>query len=261
MKNLENYPFSEPLIFDTHAHYDAPQFDGYLDELLSKLPEHGVCGIITCGCDGETSKYSLDIAHRHNHVYAAVGIHPQDVEKGTSLSYIEELAKDEKCIAIGEIGLDYYWVKDNKELQIEVFEKQLELANKLDLPVSVHDRDAHQDTMNLLKKHKPKGVVHCFSGSPESAAEVIKLGMYIGVGGVATFKNARRLPEVIEAVPLDRILLETDCPYLAPEPFRGKTCHSAMILRTAQKVAEIKGVTTEEILKITRENTKKLFGV
>ncbi|MBE6732749.1 MAG: TatD family deoxyribonuclease [Ruminococcaceae bacterium] len=261
MKNLENYPFSEPLIFDTHSHYDAEQFDGYLDELLERLVEHGVSEIITCGCDGESSKQALDIAHRHSHVYAAVGIHPQEVDKATPISYVEELAKDEKCVAIGEIGLDYYWVKDNKELQTLIFEKQLELSNKLGLPVSVHDREAHEDTLTLLQKHKPKGVVHCFSGSPESAREIVKLGMYIGIGGVATFKNAKRLPEVIESVLLDRILLETDCPYLAPEPFRGKTCHSAMILRTAQRVAEIKGITTEELLKATRENAKRLFNI
>lgn len=261
MKNLENYPFLEPLIFDTHAHYDAPQYDGYLDELLNALPKHGVCGVISCGCDGESSKYTLDIAKKYDYVYAAVGIHPQDVDKNTPISVIEELAKDKKCVAIGEIGLDYYWVKDNRELQIDIFENQLLLAKKLDLPVIVHDRDAHQDTMQLLKKHKPKGVVHCFSGSVESAAEIVKLGMYIGVGGVATFKNARRLPDVIKSVPTDRILLETDCPYLAPEPFRGHTCHSAMIYRTALKVAELKGVDPEELLKITRQNTKNLFDI
>ena len=261
MKNLENYPFSTPLIFDTHAHYDAPQFDGYLDDLLSAMKNHGVCGIISCGCDGETSKQTLDIAHKYDYVYAAVGIHPQDVDRNTPIEIIEELAKDQKCVAIGEIGLDYYWVKDNRDLQIETFEKQLLLAKKLDLPVIVHDRDAHQDTLELLKKHKPKGVLHCFSGSVESAAEILKLGMYIGVGGVATFKNAKRLPDVIKSVPSDRLLLETDCPYLAPEPFRGHTCHSAMIYRTAIKVAELKGMDTEELLKITRENTKNLFGV
>lgn len=261
MKNLELCPIKDPLIFDTHSHYDDHKFDGVRDELLSSLKDHGVCGIIICGCDYETSKYSLSIAEKYDYTYAAVGIHPLDADKEINISDIEKLALSKKCVAIGEVGLDYYWNKDNKERQIKVFEDMLILSKKLDLPIIIHDRDAHQDTLELLKKHRPKGVLHCFSGSVEMAREILKLGMYIGVGGVVTFKNARKLPEVIESVPLDRILLETDCPYLAPEPFRGQLCHSAMIGFTAEKTAELKGVSTLELLKIARENTKNLFNV
>jgi TatD DNase family protein len=251
----------QPLIFDSHSHYDDSRFDGIRDELFCDMQKNGVCGIVTCGCDESSSKAAIDIAEKYDFVYAAVGIHPESIGSGTTTEQIETLAHHQKCVAIGEIGLDYYWESESHQKQIEVFENMIMLSKKLEKPIIVHDRDAHADTLEILKRHKPKGVVHCFSGSVESAAEIVKLGMYIGVGGVATFKNARRLPEVIESVPLDRIVLETDCPYLAPEPFRGHTCHSAMIYRTALRVAELKGIDTLELLKITRENTKKLFGV
>ncbi len=261
MENLEKCPIKEPLIFDSHAHYDDKKFDEIRDSLLSKLTDYGVCGVITCGCDGASSKEALKIADKYSYIYAAVGIHPENLKSGTEIQDIEALAKSKKCVAIGEIGLDYYWEKENKNEQLEVFEKQLILANKLNLPVIVHDREAHADTLDLLLKHKPRGVVHCFSGSAEMAREILKIGMYIGIGGVITFKNAKKLPEVLEVIPNDRLLLETDCPYLAPEPFRSKLCHSAMIGFTAQKVAELKGISTEEILKITKNNTKNLFCI
>ena len=261
MENLKYCPLESPLIFDTHAHYDDSRFDEFRDELLNSLPRHGVGGIITCGCDGESSKSALSIADSYDYIYAAVGIHPGNIKSGTEISEIKELAKNKKCVAIGEIGLDYYWEKDNREEQIRIFEEQLILADQLNLPVIVHDRDAHADTLEILKKHKPKGVVHCFSGSVEMAEEILKIGMYIGVGGVVTFKNAKKLPEVINALPFDRMLLETDSPYLAPVPFRGKICHSAMIYFTAEKIAELKGITIEEILNFSRKNTKDMFGV
>lgn len=261
MENLEFCKIREPLIFDTHSHYDDSKFDGIRDELLTALKGYGVCGIITCGCDLQSSKKALDLAHRFDYVYAAVGIHPSEISKPFTLKEIEQLAKDEKCIAIGEVGLDYYWEKENKETQIKIFEEMIFLSKKLDLPIIVHDRDAHADTLEILKKHKPKGVVHCFSGSVEMAEEILKLGMYIGIGGVATFKNAKKMPDVIKSIPLDKILLETDCPYLAPEPFRGKLCHSAMIGFTAEKVAELKEIDTLKLLNETRKNTKNLFGV
>ena len=190
-------------------------------------------------------------------------MHPEEVD-GLSENYIDilkEFSKNKKCVAIGEIGLDYYWRQDNKESQKKVFEEQILLAKELNLPVIVHDREAHEDTLNILKKHKPKGVLHCFSGSAEMAKEILKLGMYIGLGGALTFKNARRPVEVAEMLPLDKLLLETDCPYMAPVPMRGKRNYSAYIPYVAQKVAEIKGITPQEVLDITAKNTKELFNI
>ncbi len=250
---------SENLIIDTHAHYDDSKFDGVRDELLISLQKNGVDKIITCAVDGNSAKESLKLAEKYDFVYAAVGIHPENLESKTELSEIKNLASHKKCVAIGEIGLDYYWTADNKESQKHYFESQVILGNELNLPVIVHDREAHADTLEILKKHKPKGVLHCFSGSSEMAKEIVRLGMYIGVGGVVTFKNAKKMPEVIKAVPIDRLLLETDCPYLAPEPYRGKLCHSGYITLTAEKVAEILGMSRDEILYKTRENAKKLF--
>ena len=177
------------------------------------------------------------------------------------LNEISEYVKHEKCVGIGEIGLDYYWTQDNIDLQKKVFSSQLNLANELNKPVIIHDRDAHGDTLQFLKEYQPKGVVHSFSGSAQMAEEIYKLGMYIGISGVVTFKNARKLPEVIERMPLDRFLLETDAPYLAPVPYRSKTNHSAMIYFGAKKIAEIKNTTTETILKSAFENTCKLYNI
>lgn len=249
------------LIFDSHAHYDDGRFDEFRDELLSLLPDYGVCGAVTCGCDGASSRAALELAEKYDYIYAAVGIHPGNLESGTEISEIERLTQHKKCVAIGEIGLDYYWDKEHIEEQKALFAQQLELANRLDKPVLVHDRDAHSDTLEMLKQYRPKGVVHCFSGSPETAAELLKLGLYIGVGGVITFKNAKRLPEVVEMLPEDKLLLETDCPYLAPEPYRGKLCHSGLIRFTAEHIAEIRGATAEHILEISLKNAKKLFGI
>ena len=257
---LEDCPLSEPLIFDSHAHYDDKKFDGIRGELLEALPRHGVCGVINCGCDTESSKKALSFAEKYPYFYAAVGVHPENIGGGR-VSEIEELSKHKKCVAIGEIGLDYYWVSDNKEEQKALFEEQIILANKLGLPVIVHDRDAHADTLEILKKHRPKGVVHSFSGSTETAKEILKLGMYIGIGGVITFKNAKKLPEVVAELPEDRFLLETDAPYLTPAPYRGEINHSAMIYYTAKKIAEIRNTSVESVLNSARKNTEKLFGI
>ena len=255
---LEETPLREPLIFDTHAHYDDERFSD-IPQLLKLLQNRGVGGVLTCGCDYQSSKEALALATKYDYIHAGVGIHPGNIDSGTTISQIEELAKNKKCVCIGEIGLDYYWTQDNKEEQRVLFASQLELANKLDLPVSVHDRDAHADTLEILKKHKPKGVIHSFSGSPEMAAEILKMGMYIGVGGVITFKNARKLPEVVKMVPEERLLLETDAPYLAPVPYRSKTNHSAMLYLVAEKIAEIRETTTQHILEVTFKNAKRLF--
>ena len=257
---LYECPLYKPLIFDSHAHYDDPKFDSVRDELLNELPKHGVCGVINCGCDTESSKKALALAESYPYIYAAAGIHPENIGGGTTAE-IKALAGHKKCVAIGEIGLDYYWVSDNKEEQKQLFEEQLELANSLSMPVIVHDRDAHADTLELLKKHHPKGVLHSFSGSVEMAAEILRLGMYIGIGGALTFKNARKLPEVVEMLPTDRLLLETDAPYMTPVPYRSKLNHSAMIYFTASKIAEIKNISPEAIFKAAKKNTEKLFGI
>lgn len=257
---LEECPLKEPLIFDSHSHYDDAKFDEIRGSLLEDLPQHGVCGVINCGCDTDSSKKALALAEKYDYIYAAVGVHPENIGGGT-VAEIEKLAEHKKCVAIGEIGLDYYWVSDNKEKQKALFSEQLELANKLCLPVIVHDRDAHADTLEILKKHRPKGVVHSFSGSPETAREILKLGMYIGIGGVITFKNAKKLPEVVEMLPEDRFLLETDAPYLTPVPYRGKVNHSAMIYFTAKKFAELKNTSVEHILTAAKNNAEKLFNL
>lgn len=253
-------------IFDSHAHYDDEAFDEDRFELIESLKEKGVCGIINCGCTPESTEAALALSEQFDFVYFASGIHPENIpsheDDETVFSKIKKLAKHKKCVAIGEIGLDYHYEDGApRERQIEWFEKQLILANELSLPVIVHDRDSHADILELLKKHRPKGVVHCFSGSLEMAQEVLKLGMYIGLGGAVTFKNAKKPVRVAEGIPLDRLLLETDCPYMAPVPFRGKRCDSSLIAFTAEKIAEIRGITADEVLRAGKENAAALFGI
>ena len=258
MITLENL---KPLIFDTHAHYDDDVFSLDFDDLVFSLKQAGVGGIITCGCNLQSSLKALELADKYDIIYAAVGIHPGNIDDGDSIEDIKPLLSHKKCVAVGEIGLDYYWRQNNKLEQIELFKKQLNLANEYNLPVLVHDREAHAHTLEILKQYKPKGVVHAFSGSVEMAREIVGLGMYLGVGGVLTFKNAKALPSVVSHTPIDKILLETDAPYLAPEPFRGKTNHSAFIKYTAEKLAEIKGISTDEVLDLTFKNAKILFKI
>jgi len=250
-------------IFDSHAHYDSEAFDADRKELLSALPTQGVCGIVNCGSDMASSLKSLELADEFDYVYAACGVHPHEAEgcKQGYISVLEKLCKEKKCVAVGEIGLDYHYDFSPRDIQQRVFEEQLALAKELDMPVIIHDREAHEDTFNLLKKYSPKGVVHCFSGSAETAKEIVKLGMYIGLGGAVTFKNARKPREVAEVVPADRLLIETDCPYMTPVPFRGKRCDSSFIPYTAEVIAEVRGVTPQEILDLTRANANKLFGL
>lgn len=250
-------------IFDSHAHYDSEQFADDRKELLNALPQQGVCGIINCGTDIASSLATLELSDEFSFVYAACGIHPHEAEgcKQGYLSVLKKLCMEEKCVAVGEIGLDYHYDFSPRDAQMQVFEQQLVLAKELDLPVIVHDREAHEDTMMLLKRYRPKGVVHCFSGSAEMAKEVVKLGMYIGLGGAVTFKNARKPLEVAAIVPDDRLLIETDCPYMTPVPHRGKRCDSSYIPYTAEKLAEVRGVTAENILDLTRKNANTLFGL
>ena len=199
-------------IFDSHAHYDDEQFDLDRNELLVSFENNGVSGVVCCGVNIETSKFAVELSHKYDFVYSAVGFHPLDNNKyrNGDLEIIKELAKDEKCVAIGEIGLDYHYEKESSENQLILLEKQIQLANELDLPIIFHDRESHEDTLNILKKYKPKGVLHCFSGSVEMAKEILKLGMYIGLGGAVTFKNAVKPCEVAKFVPSDRLLIETD---------------------------------------------------
>ncbi|MBQ7861294.1 MAG: TatD family hydrolase [Clostridia bacterium] len=250
-------------IFDTHAHYDDSRFEEDRDELLCSLKVKGVSHIVNCGCDLKSSLSTLNLAEKYDFIFAAIGVHAHEAEETTEddLAEIEKLYSNKKVVAVGEIGLDYHYDFSPRERQIEIFERQLILANKLNLPVIVHDREAHEDTMNLLKKHRPKGVVHCFSGSAEMAKEIVKLGMYIGIGGAVTFKNAKKPIEVVEYLPLDRLLLETDAPYMTPVPFRGQRCDSAHIAYTAEKIAEIKGIEAQELIDICNENAKRLFNI
>ncbi len=248
-------------IFDTHAHYTDAAFDGDREELLGSLCESGICGVINCGFDIESSHASVLLAKKYGYIYAACGIHPEEIHKlspdwETELNALLDLPE---CVAVGEIGLDRHYRSDDIELQKEIFEKQLILANEKGMPVIIHDREAHEETYTLLAGHKPRGVLHCFSGSAESAAEIIKNGMYIGIGGALTFNNARRAVEVVASIPLDRLLFETDCPYMAPVPYRGKRNDSRLIEFVAQKAAEIRGTDAQTLLDTAAENARKLF--
>lgn len=249
-------------IFDTHAHYFKSDFGEELDSVLAGLPEKGVERVMAVGCSLEASYEQADLAERYDFVYAAAGIHPEDAVNLPSdwLEQISGLLAREKVAALGEIGLDYHFDDaPPKEVQREVFVKQLELAKELDMPVIIHSRDACAETMEILREYKPRGVMHCFSYSAETAREVVGLGMYIGFTGVLTFKNAKKAIAACRETPIERLLLETDCPYMAPEPFRGQRSDSSMIAYTAAKMAEIKGVSTEEMIDTARENGMRLF--
>ena len=250
-------------IFDSHAHYTDKAFDIDRKDLLDSLKESGVCGVITCGADLESSRSAFLLSREYDYIYFSCGVHPEEVDNlpENYIDILRALSQDKKCVAIGEIGLDYYWRQDNKEAQKKVFVEQLLLARELSLPVIIHSRDAHEDTLQILKEYKPKGVLHCFSGSVETAKEILKIGMYIGLGGAVTFKNAKKPVEVAEFIPLDRLLLETDCPYMAPVPMRGKRNDSSLISHIAEKIGEIKGVDAQEVVDSATENVKKLFGV
>lgn len=253
------------MIFDSHAHYDDKQFDHDRESLLgSFLAEKGVVGVINCASTLESIDVTVDLCKEYNYFYGAVGIHPECALAlpENYMEIIKNAIDNEKIVAIGECGLDYYYEElCPREKQKEVFVNQIKLAKELDLPVIVHDREAHGDTMDILKEYMPKGVVHCFSGSKEMAMELIKMGFYIGLGGVVTFKNAKHSVSVAEAIPLDRLLLETDAPYLSPVPFRGKRNDSSYISYVASKIGYIRGISATEVLETSRENVKNLFGI
>ena len=252
------------MIFDTHAHYDDRKFDPDRDAVLASLPESGVGLVVDPGCDGASSRAAAALAARYEHVYAAVGWHPEEWESWDeqSLDLLRALAGEKKTVAIGEIGLDYYWDKDHKELQKVMFERQINLALQRDLPVIVHDREAHEDCLSMVDGYPSlRGVFHCFSGSPEMAAELLRRGWYLGFDGPVTYKNNKKAAAVLAVTPLDRILVETDSPYMAPEPVRGRRNDSRNLPYVIARLAEIKGVTPREMERITFENGCRLFGI
>ena len=252
------------MYFDTHAHYDSGAFNADREAVLSALPEAGVSLVVNPGCEVRSSETAIALAERFAHVYAAVGIHPEDMGDMAEgdLDRIAQLARHEKCVAIGEIGLDYYWDASHKEEQKALFVRQLDMALALDLPVIVHDREAHGDCLDIVRRYESlRGVFHCYSGSLEMAEELLRRGWYLGFDGPITYKNARKALEVLEICPLDRILIETDSPYLTPVPNRGKRNDSRNLVYITEKIAEVKGLTVDEIAAATMENGKRLFGI
>ena len=250
-------------IFDTHAHYDADRFDSDRDTVLSALPGDGVGLVVDPGCDLPSSRAAVALAEKYSHVYAAVGVHPEDCAgfQDGDLEELRRLLRYPKVVAIGEIGLDYYWEENPpRDFQQTVFRKQLALASELDLPVIVHDREAHGDSLAIIQEFPTvTGVFHCFSGSPEMAAELLKRGWYLGFDGPITYKTAKRAPEVAAITPLDRMVVETDAPYMAPVPMRGTRNDSRYLPYVIEKLAAWKGVTVEEMTRITWENGRRLF--
>ena len=254
------------MIFDTHAHYDDDAFDEDRESLLSGMKEAGVEYIVNVGASMASSERSVALAKKYPFVYAAVGVHPDEVGElnEEKFAQLREWSKEEKVKAIGEIGLDYYWDKEGHDLQKHWFMRQMELAHEVKLPMIVHSREAAKDTLDMVIAAKPlelSGIIHCYSYSVEQAREYLNMGYYIGIGGVLTFKNAKKLKEVAEYAPLSQIVLETDCPYLAPTPYRGKRNNSSMIAYVAEELAAIKQVSVEEVLRVTNENGRKLYNI
>ena len=253
------------IIYDTHAHYDDNSFDEDRDSVLKEIKSNGVKLILNCASSYESIEKTYNLTIENDFIYGALGIHPENADEfnaDVENEIIKLINTNHKIIAIGEIGLDYYWEENpSKEVQQEVFRKQMQLAEKLNLPVVIHDRDAHGDTLNIIKEFpNVKGIVHCFSGSAEFAIECIKLGYYIGIGGVVTFKNAKKLIDVVNKIPLDRILVETDAPYMAPVPNRGKRNKSDYIAYIIEQIAQIKGIGPKEVNLTVNNNFKELIG-
>ena len=252
------------MIFESHAHYDDEAFDTDREEILDQCQRDGIEYIVNVSASLKTVKSTLALAEKYPFLYAAVGVHPDEVGELNEENFVwlTEQCRNPKTVAVGEIGLDYYWDKENHELQKIWFRAQMELAKKLDLPMIVHSREAAADTLEEIKKaqdERLRGVIHCFSYAPEMAEEYLKLGYYIGIGGVVTFKNAKKLKEVVKLLPLERILLETDCPYLAPEPNRGKRNSSLNLPYVAAAIGELKGVDPDEVIRITGQNAKNMY--
>ncbi|WP_346355190.1 TatD family hydrolase [Azotosporobacter soli] len=254
------------MLFDSHAHLTDERFDDDRDDVIERAKSEKISGIINAGACMKSSAASIALANRHPFIYAAVGIHPHDAKDAVEADYAQMedwLRQEKKVIAVGEIGLDYYYDFSPKEVQKEVFLRQLQLAKKNDRPVIIHNRDSHGDMMEILRREAKgmQGVLHCFSGGLEMARELLKMGFYLSVAGPLTYKNAAVLPEVVKEIPLERLLIETDCPYLTPQPHRGKRNEPAYVRYVAEKIAEIKGKTWQEVASVTRENTLRLFRI
>ena len=254
------------MIFDSHAHYDDRAFDEDRDELLSSLPEKGIAGVVNAGASIRSIWKTLELAEKYPHVYAAVGIHPEHAGelREEDMEWLRGMLAGARVVAVGEIGLDYYWDKEHHSLQKKWFEAQAQLAREEKLPIIVHSREAAADTLDMVKGFRGGeigGVIHCFSYTKEMAREYLNMGFYLGIGGVVTFKNARKLKEVVEYAPLSSLLLETDCPYLAPVPNRGKRNNSIYLKYVAQTIAEIKQISCEEVIEATRQNARKMFHI
>lgn len=252
------------MFFDTHTHLDDKKFDADRDELINTLNAEGVSLAVNIGADIKSSQRSIALAEKYDFIYAAVGVHPSDTGDLTDndILTLEKMASHKKVVAIGEIGLDYYWDVPDREIQKLWFKKQLELAKKLNMPYIIHDRDAHRDTLEIIREvGYTNGVMHCFSGSSEMAKEVIEMGMYVSLSGTVTFKNAVKIKEVAQIVPLNRLLIETDSPYLTPEPFRGKRNNSGYVKYVAEEIAKIRGMEIEKIAEITMENGKRFYNI
>lgn len=250
--------------FDTHAHYDDNGFDADRDELIASLSDAGVLFVIDPGCDLESSRAAASLAKRYPFFYYAAGFHPEELSKFNEDDYsaLCSLARGEKCVAVGEIGLDYYWDDTHKDEQKTLFRRQIELALSLDKPVIVHDREAHGDSFEIVSDYKElRGVFHCYSGSVEMAQELLRRGWYLGFDGPITYKNARKALEVLEICPVDRILIETDSPYLSPVPMRGKRNDSRNLRFIVEKIAQIKGMTPDDVASAALENGKRLFSI
>jgi TatD DNase family protein len=254
------------MFFDTHAHLNAEQYNEDLKEVIDRALSEGVSNIVVVGFDRPTIEKAMELTEKYEFIYASVGWHPVDAIDMTEedLQWIEELSRHPKVVALGEMGLDYYWDKSPKDVQKEVFRKQIRLAKKVKLPIVIHNRDATADIVEILKEEgagEVGGIMHCFSGSPETAKECVDMNFYISLGGPVTFKNAKKPKEVADVIPLEKLLIETDCPYLAPHPFRGKRNEPSYVKLVAEQIAEIKGVSVEEVASATTENAKKLFGI
>ncbi len=256
----------DSMLFDTHVHLNADQFQEDLEEVIDRAKKAGVSRMVVVGFDRLTITRAVSLIEKYEWLYAAVGWHPVDAVDMTDedLNWIEELAGHPKVVAIGEMGLDYHWDKSPKHIQKDVFRRQIRLAKKVKLPIVIHNRDATQDIIDILKEEKAEeigGIMHCFSGSAETALECVKMNFYISLGGPVTFKNAKKPKEVAKEVPLDKLLIETDCPYLAPHPYRGKRNEPSYVKRVAEEIAELKNLSYEEVASITMENAKKVFQI
>lgn len=254
------------MIFESHAHYEDARFDEDREALLSSFPQKGIDYAVNVGSSLKTTQQSIALAKQYDFIYAAAGVHPEETAElnEENFAWLCEQMKQEKVVAVGEIGLDYHWDEPERKIQKVWFERQIALARQVSLPMIIHSRDAAQDTLDIMKVCKAEeagGVIHCFSYGVEMAREYLNMGFYIGIGGVLTFKNAKKLKEVAKYVPLDRILLETDCPYMAPEPHRGKRNSSIYLPYVAETLATIKGVDVEEVYQTTRENGKQMYRI